>query len=103
VTDPLTLLAELQSEVASLRERVAVLENGRESNGDQPWLTLTEAADRARVSERTIERLVTSKRIRSTTLGRRRLLHRDDLDELLRGGDGGGVARTAPPRRRGVG
>lgn len=76
-------------------------------DASSPWMTVAEAAVYVRASDRTVERLVTGKRIRSTTLGRRRLLYRDDLDVYLRSnranGDEGGEARTAPPRRRGVG
>ncbi len=56
------------------------------TNGSSPWLGLQEAAEYVGVSERTISRLLDQSRIRSTTLGRRRLLHRDDLNEYLRGG-----------------
>jgi excisionase family DNA binding protein len=54
-------------------------------NGGSPWLGLADAAGYLGVSERTIARLLDRGRIRSTTIGRRRLLHRDDLDEYLRG------------------
>jgi excisionase family DNA binding protein len=57
-----------------------------EMNGSSPWLGLGEAAAYLGVSERTISRLLDQGRIRSTFLGRRRLLHRGDLDEYLRGG-----------------
>jgi hypothetical protein len=33
---------------------------------------------------RTLERKIRGRRVRSMTIGRRRLLHRDDLDELAR-------------------
>jgi excisionase family DNA binding protein len=69
-------------------------------NGGSPWLALDEAAAYLRVSERTLERLISKQRIRSTTLGRRRLLHRDDLDQYARSSDGGGEAPATPPRRR---
>lgn len=86
VTDPLTLLAELVREVGELRARVQELEQG-ETSPRSPWLSITEAADYLRTSERTIHRLVNRNRVRSTTIGRRRLLHRHDLDALLGGGD----------------
>ena len=69
-------------------------------SGPSPWLSLGEAAEYLRVSERKLQRLVAKGRVRSTTVGRRRLFHRDELDAYARDGDGGGVARTAPPRRR---
>jgi excisionase family DNA binding protein len=93
--DVLAALDELVSE--RVAEVVATMTDG----GGSPWLGLDEAAEYLRVSPRTLERLIAKQRIRSTTLGRRRLLHRDDLDALVNG-DGGGEARTAPPRRQGV-
>ena len=62
-----------------------------------PWLSLAEAADYLRMSERTIQRLVGRGRVRSATIGRRRLVHRDDLDKAAAGEE---TAPTAPPRRR---
>jgi excisionase family DNA binding protein len=47
-----------------------------------PWLSTAEAADHLRVSERTVQRLAGRGRVRSSTIGRRRLYHRDDLDAL---------------------
>ena len=64
-----------------------------------PWLSLDEAAGYLRVSERTLERLIAKGKLRSSTLGRRRLLHRDDLDALARAATGEDVAPTTPPRR----
>jgi excisionase family DNA binding protein len=63
---------------AALRVRV-------HQNGESPWLALADAANYLGVSPRTIARLLDRGRIRSTTIGRRRLLHRDDLDLYLRG------------------
>jgi excisionase family DNA binding protein len=51
-----------------------------------PWLTIEQAVEYLHVSERLLYRLLKSGRIRSTTLGRRRLLHRDDLDAFAREG-----------------
>jgi len=62
-----------------------------------PWLSIAEAADYLRVSERKLARLIESGRVRSSTIGRRRLLHRDDLD---RAATGEGTAPTVPPRHR---
>ncbi|HXH35253.1 MAG TPA: helix-turn-helix domain-containing protein [Plantibacter sp.] len=45
-----------------------------------PWLSIAEAAGYLGTSERTVQRLVKRGRVRSSTIGRRRLLHRDDLD-----------------------
>ena len=52
-----------------------------------PWLSVADAAVYLSVSERTVGRLLERGRVRSTYVGRRRLLHRDDLDKHLRGGD----------------
>jgi excisionase family DNA binding protein len=57
-----------------------------------PWLALDEAAAYLRVSERTLERRIKKGRLRSTTIGRRRLLHRDDLDALAKSDGGRGVS-----------
>ena len=67
--------------------------------GGSPWLSEDEAGDYLRVSKRTVQRLIKNKRVRSTTIGRRRLLHRDDLDRAATGEDS---APTEPPRRRRV-
>ena len=53
------------------------------------WMTIREAADYLRISERQLHRLLTRGRVRTSTIGRRRLVHRDELDALLRGGDAG--------------
>jgi excisionase family DNA binding protein len=83
-----------------VREEIAA--NG--PNGDSsPWLTLDEAAEYLTVSVRTIERRIKSGRLRSTTIGRRRLLHRDDLDELAAATREDVIAkprRTSPPQAK---
>ena len=61
-------------------ERVDALLAERENGTSTPWLTVTEAAEYLRVSERTVERMVRRGKVRSSTVGRRRLLRRDDLD-----------------------
>jgi len=92
------LLAELERLVDERGERAL---SDRARGSGSPWLTLAEAAERLRVSERTVARLVDRGRLRTTTLGRRRLVHRDDLDALLIAAAGEGTAPTVPPRRRG--
>jgi excisionase family DNA binding protein len=86
-----------------IAERIeAALKMSEGSNGS-PWLSLTEAADYLRVSERTLDRLVKRSRVRSSTVGRRRLFHRDDLDAIAQRGDGGGnSANRSTPSPRGV-
>lgn len=66
-----------------------------------PYVSVREAAEILRVSPRTVERMIARGRVRSTTLGRRRLLHRCDLDALVGAATGEGTAPTAPSRRRG--
>ena len=66
-------------------------------NGDSPWLSEVDAAAYLGVSKRIVQRLVARDRVRSSTIGRRRLLHRDDLDRAATREE---VAPTTPPRRR---
>lgn len=73
---------------------------GGNAGSSSPWLALDEAAAYLRVSERTLERAIAKKRLRSSAIGRRRLLHRDDLDALARAATREDVAPTTPPRRR---
>jgi excisionase family DNA binding protein len=87
MTDPLKLFApELVETIERLvDERVrAALAEVEPSNGS-PWLSVQQGAAYVGVSPRTITRLLEQGRIRSTCIGRRRLLHRDDLDTYLRG------------------
>jgi excisionase family DNA binding protein len=63
-----------------------------------PWLSVQSAAERAGVSERSLERAIASGRLHSSTVGRRRLVHRDELAAYVRGGEGGEAPAT-PPRR----
>jgi excisionase family DNA binding protein len=83
-------------------ERVAAaLESQGVPDAGTPWLTIAEAAERLRISERQLHRWLERGRVRSSAIGRRRLLHRDDLDELARSGDGGGSSAnhsTPSPR-----
>jgi excisionase family DNA binding protein len=59
-----------------------------------PWLSITESARYLKLSERTIEREIEWERLRSSTIGRRRLIHRDDLDALARKGGAGGESAS---------
>jgi len=67
-------------------ERVAHALAGTENDNGSPWLSVQEAAEYARVSERTLSRAIARGRVRSETCGRRRLLHRDEVDAYLRAG-----------------
>jgi excisionase family DNA binding protein len=69
------------------------------SVGEAPWLSMKAAAERVGLSERSLERAIAAGRLRSSTVGRRRIMHRDELDAYVRG-DGGGTTPAAPPRRR---
>ncbi len=62
-----------------------------------PWMSIASAAEYAGVSQSTIERAIRRNRLRSTTIGRRRLIHRDELEKAATGED---VAPTTSPRRR---
>lgn len=103
VSDPLpqSLALTLSPDaLEAIAQRVAeiVLEQLGETKGfSSPWLSLAEAAHYLRVSERQLQRLLARGKVRSTTIGRRRLLHRDDLDEMATGED---VAPTTPSRRQ---
>jgi excisionase family DNA binding protein len=86
---------------AEIDRRVrAVLEDLQLTPAASPWLSEDEAADYLGISKRTLQRRVARGLIRSTTIGRRRLLHRDDLDRAAAARED--VAPTTPPRRRGA-
>ena len=85
----------------ALAQRAAdiVIERLRDEHPNgSPWLSMAEAAEYLRVSKRQVQRLVSDDRVRSSFVGRRRLLHRDDLDKAATGED---VAPTTSPHRRG--
>ena len=101
------LLAALSPElVAAIEELVDErvqerLDGIADRNGSaSPWLSLDEAAGYLRVSERTLERRIARGKVRSTSIGRRRLLHRDDLDALAGAATREDVTPATPPRRR---
>ncbi len=89
------LLAAMRED-ADLRTELRALlldeEQSEATASNSPWLALDEAATYLRVSERTLERRIAGGRVRSATLGRRRLLHRDDLDTLAKSDGGRGVS-----------
>jgi excisionase family DNA binding protein len=65
-------------------ERVEAALAEREAEHDPPpVLTLKEAAEYLRVSERLVQRLIAHGGLRVTRLGRRVLVRRADLDEYL--------------------
>jgi excisionase family DNA binding protein len=85
---------------ALVDERVRECVGESVSGSPSPWLAVGQAADYLAVSERTLERMIATGRVRSSTLGRRRLLNRNDLDELARTATREDAAPTTPPRRR---
>jgi excisionase family DNA binding protein len=87
VSDLHSLSAALAESIEKLvDDRIAAaLEGHAERTPSSPWLSVPEAAKYANVSERAMERLLSSKQLESTTLGRRRLVHRDEIDKYLRG------------------
>lgn len=62
------------------------------------WMTVAEASEYLRVSQRTLERLLAAGEVRSTVVERRRIIRREWLDEYAAAGED--VAPTTPPRRR---
>ena len=91
--DIVAALEELVDE--RVRER---LEGQSKILDSSPWLSIDEAADYLGVSPRTLERRIASGRIRSSEIGRRRLLNRDDLDALAATREDATPATS--PRRR---
>lgn len=69
---------------ALIEERVGAALSARETLDGSPWLSVADAATFLGVSERTVGRLLERGRIRSTHVGRRRLMHRDELDAYLK-------------------
>jgi excisionase family DNA binding protein len=51
---------------------------------ESPWLSLADGSAYLGISERQLQRAITRGKLPSTTIGRRRLLHRDDLDRFAR-------------------
>jgi excisionase family DNA binding protein len=69
---------------ALIAERIEAAFAARAHSNGTPWLSLRDAAEYLAVSERTLERAIAKGRLRSSALGRRRILHRDDLDAYAR-------------------
>jgi excisionase family DNA binding protein len=61
-------------------ERVAAAISNLDNGSKPKWLTISEAAEYARVSESKIARKLLDGALRSTHVGRRRLVLREDLD-----------------------
>lgn len=64
-----------------------------------PWLSIAEGAEYLRLSPSMLRKLIARKKIEAHGVGRRRLVHRDELDRFVRGG-GGGTTPVAPMTRR---
>jgi excisionase family DNA binding protein len=65
---------------ALIDERITSALARQENGSELTWLSLEEAAAHLRVSPSTIARMLKQGRIRSTYVGRRRLVLREDLD-----------------------
>ena len=72
-------------------ERIRAATADRDDGGSPTWFTLREAAEYLRISERSVSRMVGRGRIRVHHVGRRVLVHRDDLDTAAKGGPTGRV------------
>ena len=85
--DPLTLLAALQTEVAELRERVVVLENGKmQSTAPKRWMTAIETGAYLGISERAVYERIRRGRISPEAVrhvGRRVYVDQHELDASL--------------------
>lgn len=80
-------LQALRSEVQTVREKVEQLSKGV---GSDQLLTRQEAAERLRVSTRTLDDLEASGRITAIRIGRRVLYHPDTLESFVRAQARGG-------------
>jgi excisionase family DNA binding protein len=82
-------LARLFSPEALVALREFVIETTAEISApvdfSSPWLTMKDGAKRIHVSPRTFARLVDRGDIRTANVGRRRLVHREELDAYLLG------------------
>ena len=74
-------------------ERIEAVLASRDNDGDSPWMTLAQAAERLHVSERTVTRMVARGRITTARIGRRVLVNVADLDDAVAGG------KRQPPHR----
>jgi excisionase family DNA binding protein len=72
--------------VEAIAQRAAelVLERQPGVSDGSPWYSVAAAAVYLGISERQLQRAITKERLVSSTVGRRRLLHRDDLDRFAR-------------------
>lgn len=70
--------------VEAIARRAAEMMLEQETTNGSPWYSLSGAAAYLHLSERTLEREISRGRLRSSTIGRRRILHREDLDRFAR-------------------
>jgi excisionase family DNA binding protein len=101
VSEPLALSLSPEA-VEAIADRAAeiVIERQREAEAGSPWLSVADAAAYLWISGRQLQRAITKGRVTSTTIGRRRLLHRDELDRFARAATGENVAPATSPRHR---
>jgi excisionase family DNA binding protein len=69
---------------AFIAERVAAELGNVVGRDSSPWLSLRAAAEYVCVSQRSVERAVAEGRLRSSTIGRRRVIHRSDLNAFVK-------------------
>jgi excisionase family DNA binding protein len=81
VSDPLTLLAELVSEMTSLRARLEELEQHRDAG--KRWLTIDETAAYLGITAKAIRRRVDRGRLPIVRDGRRLYVDRTALDDAF--------------------
>jgi excisionase family DNA binding protein len=83
-----TLLRGLRSDVQSLRQEIDSFWGTNDS--EDALLTREEAAERLRISTRTLDDLEASGRLQAVRIGRRVLYHSDTLDAYIRSCTGEG-------------
>jgi excisionase family DNA binding protein len=85
VSEPLALTLSAEA-LEAIAERAAeiVLERQGKTEAGSPWLSIADGAAYLGISARQLQRAITKGRLLSTTIGRRRLLHRDELERFAR-------------------
>jgi excisionase family DNA binding protein len=89
VSEPLAITLSPEAiEAIAHRAAEIVLERDTRDTNTSPWLSISAAASYVGLSEKTLERAIARGRLRSSTVGRRRLLHHEDLDAYVRAATG---------------
>jgi excisionase family DNA binding protein len=85
VTEPLAIGVPVELvEAIAKRAAAIVLEQQQEAGAGSPWFSIADGAAYLGISERQLQRAITREKVPSSTIGRRRLLHRDELDRFAR-------------------